>query len=335
MSSNSLVSIILPTYNREKYISKAINSIIEQEYTNWELLVIDDGSTDNTERIIKSFKDERIKYFYQENSGKPSVARNKGIENSAGEFIAFIDSDDLWTTDKLENQMSWLLNEDLDIDMIFSNAQIMTINNNRRGLWSNLINEYGYITRLELLGKNHIPLPSVVIKKNCLNLVGKFNESDHLVIGEDYDLWLRISDKHKIYFINKPLIIVYKHSANTSTSSPTKNQLYLASEITKRLSEEINKGISSDKNNLYTAAIDHIVRRYIHVRSKEYKAELIRYSSQGIHLDKKQKMLLQTPTNIFFLYLDVKNNILGKMRYFLRNKYLQYLEKKSQRGDLL
>lgn len=329
MNLAPLVSIILPTYNREKYISKAIKSVIEQTYTNWELLVIDDGSTDRTESIVKSFKDKRIKYIYQENSGKPSVARNKGIDLSIGEYIAFIDSDDLWTTDKLEKQMSYLLNVNLGIDMIFSNALIMTINNIKRGYWSNVGNEKGYLSRIELLGKNHIPLPSVVLRRDCLKSIGKFNESNDLKIGEDYDLWLRISDRYKIYYINEPLVIVYKHATNTTTTFPTQNQLYLAREISRRLYEEIQNEKESLDNSLYSAALNHIVRRYLAVRSKEYKKELLRYLQHGMSLNREQKCLLYTPSKIMFLYLDLKKNTVEKIRLYLRNKFLNYLEKKS------
>ena len=104
-----LVSIIIPTYNRETKISRAINSVVNQTYKNWELIIIDDGSKDDTKNVIKPYlKDKRIKYFYQKNSGVAS-ARNLGIKKSTGEYLAFLDSDDECLNNRIEKQLSEML----------------------------------------------------------------------------------------------------------------------------------------------------------------------------------------------------------------------------------
>src|SRR5699024_4081686 len=106
---NPLVSVILPVYNAEDYISDAIQSVLNQTYTDWELIVVDDGSTDQTKKVINPFlEDDRIRYFYQENGGQGS-ARNKGIERAKGIYLALLDADDVWKVDKLQSQLNIIL----------------------------------------------------------------------------------------------------------------------------------------------------------------------------------------------------------------------------------
>ena len=100
-----LVSVIIPTYNRAGVIKETINSIINQTYSNFEIIIVDDGSTDNTGDIIKTFQDDRIKYYWKKNTGLPSKARNVGLKHVNGEFIAFLDSDDIWLPKKIETQL--------------------------------------------------------------------------------------------------------------------------------------------------------------------------------------------------------------------------------------
>lgn len=102
------VSIITSTYNNGQYISQAINSVLNQTYTDWEMLIVDDGSTDGTIDVAKKFKDSRIHNFILEHSGIPSISRNVGIKHSTGEYIAFLDADDLWPPQKLERQVAFL-----------------------------------------------------------------------------------------------------------------------------------------------------------------------------------------------------------------------------------
>ena len=100
------VSIIMPTYNSSRWISDSIQSVLDQYYEQWELLIVDDGSTDNTKNIVKDFlNDKRIKYYYQENYG-PATARNIGISKASGKYLAFLDSDDIWKPNKLELQLN-------------------------------------------------------------------------------------------------------------------------------------------------------------------------------------------------------------------------------------
>ena len=101
-----LVSVIIPTYNRSSFLKEAIQSVLNQSYNNFEIIVIDDGSEDETEKVIQSFNDSRIKYLKREHTGSPAFIRNQGMKIAKGEYIAFLDSDDLWFPHKLKMQIN-------------------------------------------------------------------------------------------------------------------------------------------------------------------------------------------------------------------------------------
>ena len=103
-----LVSIIMPSWNTGRFIAESIDSVLKQTYTNWELLIVDDCSTDNTDEIITSYKDNRIKYFKNEHNSGAALTRNKAMREAQGEWIAFLDSDDLWNPEKLEKQINFM-----------------------------------------------------------------------------------------------------------------------------------------------------------------------------------------------------------------------------------
>lgn len=105
---DGLVSIIMPSWNTERFIAETIQSVIDQTYTNWELLIVDDCSTDNTDAVVASFKDDRIKYLHNEKNSGAALTRNKAMREAQGEWIAFLDSDDLWTPEKLEHQINFM-----------------------------------------------------------------------------------------------------------------------------------------------------------------------------------------------------------------------------------
>lgn len=105
---DGLVSIIMPSWNTDRFIAETIQSVINQTYTNWELLIVDDCSTDNTDAVVGSFKDERIKYFHNEKNCGAALTRNRALRKAQGEWIAFLDSDDLWMPEKLEHQINFM-----------------------------------------------------------------------------------------------------------------------------------------------------------------------------------------------------------------------------------
>ncbi len=216
-----LVSVIIPTYNSGKYISHAVQSVLEQSCRSYEVIVIDDGSTDGTKDVLSGFHD-RIKYFYQENQG-PSAARNKGIKKAKGEYISFLDADDLWTSNKIEVQLDFL-ERHRDIGLVFSDIKEFDgekIINRRSSCLA--VQVYGPDNVLQvplqeafikLLMTNFIPTNTVMVRKECFKKAGIFDES--LRIVEDRDMWLRIAAYYKIGRL--PLVLCKRrlHVSNIS-----------------------------------------------------------------------------------------------------------------------
>ena len=213
-----LVSIVMPAYNSEKFIHVAIESVINQTYTNWELLVVNDNSTDSTKIIVEelSIKDSRIKLINRNvNSGKPSGAKNSALDFVRGEYIAFLDSDDMWIDKKLELQISF---------MIKNKNYVLTYTG---GYW---INSAGHVIKRflpkysdgdnlkNMLGRYEINNQSVVVRTNIFkDVVNKFNET--ITIGEDYNAFMHILAKYKIASIKQYLIKYRIHNSGITKSS--------------------------------------------------------------------------------------------------------------------
>jgi glycosyltransferase involved in cell wall biosynthesis len=204
----NLVSVVIPTYNTSNFLIKAIQSVINQTYKNWELIIVDDGSTDQTRQIVEEFqkKDSRIKYFFQNNKGQ-GAARNLGIKNASGNYIAFLDSDDEFFENKLERVISYF-KKDKNIGFIYTDAIIIGdyLYKKRR---SEIVTPYSGKIYTKLLFNNFITTSTVVVKREVLQNCGSFDESDLLRNFEDYDLWLRIAKKYKIEYIPEVLVKYY------------------------------------------------------------------------------------------------------------------------------
>ena len=196
------ISIIIPTYNRKSFLIHAINSVLNQTYQNLELIIIDDGSSDKTENIIKK-KYPKIKFYKQKNKGV-SAARNKGIKMASCKWIAFLDSDDRWHPRKLENQINYLLAHPrykiCHTDEIWIRKGIR-INQHKKH------KKHGGHIFDKCLDLCRISPSSVIIHKDIFNKVGLFNEK--LPVCEDYDLWLRIAEKFPVLYLDEKLVIKY------------------------------------------------------------------------------------------------------------------------------
>lgn len=210
-----LVSIILVTYNASKFIEAAINSVLNQTYKNIELIIIDDGSSDNTKDIVLKFVNEKVKYFYKVHTGNVGNLRNYALDIAVGEYVAFIDSDDIWVEKKIEVQLQKIE----EYDIVCSNATI--INESQGVVNKNYFKEINndFIIKLsDLVYKNFIITSSVLLKKKILLEKYKF-ESILGFRGEDYKLWLELSEDYKIIFINKDLVLYRIHEDNLSFKS--------------------------------------------------------------------------------------------------------------------
>lgn len=207
-----LVSIIIPTYNRADLIKETIKTVLNQSYQNFELLIVDDGSTDNTKEIVLSIKDDRINYIWQENSKLPAVPRNTGLKLARGEYIAFLDSDDLWFPQKIYIQME-VLKKNPDIMLVSTDGLIFSRNFLDKFL---SIRKNKVISFRELLKNNIIINSSILMKKSVVDAIGFLDEDTLLRSMEDYDYWLRLLKyKENSILILKDILIKYRlHKSN-------------------------------------------------------------------------------------------------------------------------
>ena len=196
------ISVVIPTYNRKDLLKRSINSVINQTIKPFEIIVVDDGSLDGTETMIRRNYD-LVKFIKQENKGV-SAARNSGIKVSNGEWICFLDSDDEWKKDKLEKQIN-AVNDNPGYHLFHSNE--IWVKNGIRINQKKKHKKYGGDIFEKCLDMCRISPSSVMIDKTVFDEVGNFNEN--LVVCEDYELWLRICDKYRVFFIDEPLIIKY------------------------------------------------------------------------------------------------------------------------------
>ena len=196
------ISVVIPSYNRKEFLKRSIDSVINQTIKPFEIIVVDDGSTDGTESIIKGHYDF-VKFIKQKNKGV-SAARNVGIKVSIGEWICFLDSDDEWKKDKLEKQII-AVNSNPGYKFFHSNE--IWIKNGLRINQKKKHKKYGGDIFEKCLDMCRISPSSVMIDKTIFDEVGNFNED--LAVCEDYELWLRVCDKYRVFFIDEPLIIKY------------------------------------------------------------------------------------------------------------------------------
>jgi glycosyltransferase involved in cell wall biosynthesis len=199
-NKNPLVSVIIPTYNRGWILNEAIDSVLSQGFDDFELIVVDDGSTDNTQDILDGYARD-ITVIRQDNRGV-SAARNAGIDSASGQFIAFLDSDDLWLPGKLSLQVDFF---NSNPEALICQTEEIWIKNGKR------VNPKKHHKKFSgMIFRHSLPLcivsPSaVMLKKSLLDKTGVFDES--FPACEDYDLWLRISCKYPVFLIDTPLII--------------------------------------------------------------------------------------------------------------------------------
>ncbi|WP_405324068.1 glycosyltransferase family 2 protein [Fibrobacter sp.] len=191
-----MISIVLPSYNRARIISNAIESILRQTYRDFELIVVDDGSTDNTEEVVRAFNDDRIVYVKQKNAGA-CVARNNGIAHARGEYIAFQDSDDIWHADKLEKQIAALVQN--QADLVFSRMRKM-----KDGAVQGLVSDYFHEGFLK---PSDFPLSigtQTLLGKREIFECEKFDRD--MPRFQELELLLRAKKKFSVYCIEEPLV---------------------------------------------------------------------------------------------------------------------------------
>ncbi len=211
MTDNSpLVSVVLPTYNYARYLPESVGSVLSQTYPHYEVIVVDDGSTDNTKDVLNPFM-QRIKYIkLEQNKGLP-VARNTGIQSARGKYIAFIDADDFWLPEKLQTEIEYF-DKQRNAGMVYSKH--VNIDENGRVIDADVKKRLpsGNIFIQLFSEQNFVIASSVVVRKNVFETTGLFDEQ--LVNCQDWDMWLRIAFYFNIAGINKTLV-KYRHNPHS------------------------------------------------------------------------------------------------------------------------
>lgn len=212
------VSVIIPTYNYGKYVQRAIDSVLSQSFRDFEIIVVDDGSTDNTEEIIEKHFKNKVRYYYQKNSGAPS-ARNHGLSFSKGEYVVFLDADDRLMKNALESRYRFLQSHPghgwVYGAALYQNDNGQDISRFFSSKFASSNKREGHILPYLLLGEL-IPLCSVMLKQKLVQALGGFDTN--LSYFQDYELWLRAAAQSEIGFIAERNVIVLIHKGSISQS---------------------------------------------------------------------------------------------------------------------
>ncbi len=262
-----LFSIILPTYNRAKMLPVAIESVLLQEYTNWELIIVDDGSTDNTKQVVQQYNDNRIKYIWQENQER-SAARNNGINKASGNYICFLDSDDYLLSNHLAEFYSCIEQNGEKFAIYFCNTMC-----EYKGEISEVKQTYiNTRNSIEFAFANTIGVPRVCIPTRYML---KHNFNPLISIGEDKDLWIRIASELNFIHNNK-YTTVYKEHDNRSVSLSNTRSFIDTYHLLKQLRNKNSKHISSRiANKTISTALFNIAKSYIYLHMNGKAAEYI------------------------------------------------------------
>jgi len=250
-------SVILPTYNRADFINKAINSVIDQTYPDWELIIIDDGSTDQTKNIVEAFNDERIHYIYQINQER-SAARNNGLKNAKGRYICFIDSDDYYLANHLQQFYDKLVENEFK-DGIYFSETYAEINGK---LVESKFNSTSKYNDLEMILISPIGIPRVCISKMIL-LNNLFDEK--IIIGEDTELWTRLINNNIPLFATNQFSQVYlqhdERTYNPVKIDVIKAHVELINKLLKinnsKISNKVKRVILSNNYFMFARAYQH------------------------------------------------------------------------------
>lgn len=210
---NNLVSIIMPSYNTAKYIKESIESVISQTYVNWELIIVDDCSTDNTDDVVKQFlSDTRIKYLKNETNSGAAVSRNRAIKEAQGRWIAFLDSDDLWSPEKLEKQIAFM--EENGYVFTFTDYNIQL-----NGKWLPYVfTGPKVVNKRKLKNYCYFSTITVMYERESIGLV----QIIPVKKNNDYAMWLRMIEKAKAYRLPLCLSSYIKHEGSISAGSKFK-----------------------------------------------------------------------------------------------------------------
>lgn len=212
------VSVVIPTYNRSRLLVRAVDSVLQQTYQDFEILIVDDHSTDDTKERVAELSDGRIIYVHHDGPRGGSAARNTGIKNASGEYIAFLDSDDEWYPVKMEKQSHLFADPSIDI----SYTGFQRVDQVSGKAYETVLPRCGGNVAHRLWLDNCVGTTStVMMRKKCLLDVGGFDES--LPQSQDWDLWIRLADKYRFAHVDEVLLNYYTHDGEQITKDKKKH----------------------------------------------------------------------------------------------------------------
>jgi glycosyltransferase involved in cell wall biosynthesis len=283
----------MPTYNHARFIGEALSSVLSQTYTNWKTIVINNFSQDNTIEIIGNFGDPRISLINFNNGGVIAASRNEGIRRSKGEFIAFLDSDDVWFQGKLETQISYLSNNP-DVGLAATNAQNIPNGDIRLPKISSIKN----VSTCNLMRFNFIINSSVLVRKDVVEKVGLQCEDPGIRAAEDWEYWIRTSKVTKIHVLPEVLVGYRIHNSNIDSSSgyiSEKEHLERCIRVLSRF-----RGIRK-----YDKAIDQFITSRQKYLASTYYRENYSPTTEYLSEAMRSKALLRTKLKILAWYFGI------------------------------
>jgi GT2 family glycosyltransferase len=289
MKNDPLVSVVIPTYNRAGIISQTIDNVFQQTYRNFELIVVDDGSTDDTQATLRRYGD-RIRVVTQANSG-PAVARNRGVEAARGEIIAFQDSDDLWKPTKLERQVT-LLEMDESVPCCLCNVLLRVVDGKEVTSFDysliRVLDEEGiWLNALEVLATRFVLFnQAAAIRREVFEKLGGFDQS--LKYLEDYDLPLRLTLEGPWAIIREPLVLYREGTAGSFSQQALKDSIVLK-ECELRLFERI-----------HTSLNDEATQRGVQGRLA-YRLAMLRWQLRATKLAQSESLGLRTVSRLLMM----------------------------------
>jgi glycosyltransferase involved in cell wall biosynthesis len=222
MNSQYVVSVVIPTYNRANLLGRAIRSVINQTYPDFEILVIDDCSKDNTEEVVKGFSESQLKYIRHGKNKGGSAARNTGITSAKGEYIALLDDDDEWLPEKLEKQIQKFKTVSHKVGVVYTGCSEIMESSGKINFES--IPDIRGNIYINMLRDCFIGSPTPLIRKDCFNKTGLFDET--LLSNQDWDMWIRLASYYEFDLVPEILAKRYIHGSQISISLKARIQAY-------------------------------------------------------------------------------------------------------------
>jgi glycosyltransferase involved in cell wall biosynthesis len=289
-----LISVIIPVYNCEKWVKDSIQSVINQIYKNFEIIIINDGSTDNTSKVLEGYKgDNRISVYEIQNTG-PSRARNLGVSKAKGDYIAFLDADDLWDEYKLEKQIEYFRLHP-DCNLLITNVKQITHNEEIIKLqYKSLPREKEEQLICFFQGKITMNTPTILMNKSVFHEIGGFKSE--LVHREDHFFLMQVANKYRIHLLREHL--VYRRVWEGSISSDFKK--------IDNSNEEIIEFFKKTRYPFYETSIEYFpfLSRYLGVElSKYYNMLSMRLFRLGFIQSSRKQLLKAIKSNFSFIYI--------------------------------